>query len=364
MENFIELCELKPQCRLRKAIKMEFTAEIIAQHLGGHIEGDPNVKVSTFAKIEDAAPGSITFLANPKYTHFIYNTDASIVLVRNDFEPEYPVKATLVKVDDPYGCLAKLLNLAGSVIKPRPVGIEDGCHIDATATVGDSCYIGAFAYLAPGVVVGDNVKIYPGCYVGHGVVIGDDTVLYPGVKVYYGCRIGKRCVIHAGAVIGSDGFGFAPDSNGVYHKIEQIGIVEIEDDVEIGANTTVDRSTMGHTHIHRGVKLDNLIQIAHNVEVGHDTVMAAQAGVAGSTKIGANCMIGGQVGFAGHISVGDRVQIGAQSGIPKDVPSDSKVMGYPAVSSGDFARMAAAMKHLPEMVRKLAALEKTVKELK
>lgn len=343
---------------------MEFTAEIIAQHLGGRLEGDPNVKVNTFAKIEDAAPGSITFLANQKYTHYIYTTGASIVLVRNDFEPESPVNPTLIRVEDPYSCLAMLLNLAGSVIKPQPTGIEDGCHIDATATLGDGCYIGAFAYLAPGVKIGNNVKVYPGCYVGHGAEIGDDTVLYPGVKVYYGCRIGKRCVIHAGAVIGSDGFGFAPDSNGVYHKIEQIGIVEIEDDVEIGANTTIDRSTMGCTHIHRGVKLDNLIQIAHNVEVGHDTVMASQAGVAGSTKIGANCMVGGQVGFAGHISIGDRVQIGAQSGIPKNVQPDSKVMGYPAVPYGDFARIAAAMKQLPEMVRKLAALEKTVKELK
>ncbi len=343
---------------------MEFTAEIIAQHLGGRLEGDPNVKVNTFAKIEDATSGSITFLANPKYTHYIYTTGASIILVRNDFELAHSVNATLIRVEDPYSSLARLLNLAGSVVKPRPLGIEDGCHIDATATIGEGCYIGAFAYVAPGVKIGDNVKVYPGCYLGHGVVIDDDTVLYPGVKVYYGCRIGKRCVIHAGAVIGSDGFGFAPDSNGVYHKIEQIGIVDIEDDVEIGANTTVDRSTMGCTHIRRGVKLDNLIQIAHNVEVGHDTVMASQTGVAGSTKIGANCMVGGQVGFAGHISVGDRVHIGAQSGIPKNVPSDSKIMGYPAVPYGEFARTVVALKQLPELMKKLSALEKTVKELK
>lgn len=343
---------------------MEFTAATIAQHLGGSVDGNPDVKVGTFAKIEEAAPGSITFLANPKYTPHIYDTRASVVIVRRDFEPSGEVKATLIRVDDPYGSLAQLLSLAGSVLRPHPKGVEEGCHIAPDATIGKDCYIGAFAYIAPGAVVGDNVSIYPGCYVGNGVVIGDGTVLYPGVKVYYGCRIGRRCVIHAGAVIGSDGFGFAPDALGVYHKIEQIGIVEIEDDVEIGANTTVDRSTMGRTLISRGTKLDNLIQIAHNVEIGHDTVMASQVGVAGSTKIGAHCMVGGQVGFAGHITVGDKVEIGAQSGIPKDVPSGSRIMGYPAVPYGEFARSAVAIKRLPEMMKKLAALEKTVKELK
>lgn len=347
-----------------KPTKMEFTAEIIAQHLGGTLEGDANVKVNTFAKIEEATPGSISFLANPKYTHHIYSTGASVVLVRRDFVAEKEIKATLIRVDDPYSCLAQLLNLAASVLKPQPQGIEEGSHIDGSAVLGKDCYIGAFAYIAPGVKLGDNVKIYPGCYVGHNVVIGDDTVLYPGVKVYYGCRIGKRCVLHSGAVIGADGFGFAPDSKGVYHKIEQIGIVEIEDDVEIGANTTVDRSTMGHTLIRHGVKLDNLIQIAHNVEVGNDTVMASQAGVAGSTKVGANCMVGGQVGFAGHIVVGDRVQIGAQSGIAKDVPAGSRIMGSPSMPWGDYARSTAAIKNLPDMARKLAALEKQVKEIK
>ena len=333
---------------------MEFTADIIASHLGGEIVGRGDVAVHTFAKIEEATAGTITFLANPKYTHYIYSTGASIVLVKRDFEPEQPVSATLIKVDDPYGALAQLLNLVAQYIKPQPSGIEDGCHIDATATLGESCYVGAFAYIAPGVKIGNNVKIYPQAYIGHGVTIGDDTTIYPGVKIYYGCRIGKRCVLHSGAVIGADGFGFAPDKDGVYHKIEQIGIVEIDDDVEIGANTTVDRSTMGRTHIARGVKLDNLIQIAHNVEVGHDTVMASQVGVAGSTKIGSNCMVGGQVGFAGHIVVGDRVSIGAQSGLAKGVPSDSRIMGSPAVSWGEYARNTAAMKHLPEMWRKLS----------
>lgn len=337
---------------------MEFTAETIARHLGGDLEGRGDVAVSDFGKIEEARPGCITFLANPKYTHYIYSTKASVVLVRRDFVAEQPVEATLIRVDDPYSALASLLSLVGQVIKPNPSGVEQGAYVSEDAKVGADCYVGAFAYIAPGAVIGDRVKIYPHSYIGHGTVVGDDTVIYPGVKIYYGCRVGKRCVIHSGAVIGADGFGFAPDKNGVYHKIEQIGIVQIDDDVEIGANTTVDRSTMGRTHIARGVKLDNLIQIAHNVEVGHDTVMASQAGVAGSTKIGANCMVGGQVGFAGHISVGDRVSIGAQSGIAKSVPDDSRIMGSPSMPWGDYARTAAALKNLPEMARKLATIEK------
>lgn len=343
---------------------MEFTANIIASHLGGEIVGSGDVAVSTFAKIEEATPGTITFLANPKYTHYIYSTKASIVLVNRDFVPEHEVSATLIKVDDPYGALAMLLNLVAGFIKPQPQGHEEGCFIAPDAQIGENCYVGAFAYVAPGAKIGNNVKIYPQAYIGHGVVIGDDTIVYPGVKIYYGCRIGKRCVLHAGAVIGSDGFGFAPDKNGVYHKIEQIGIVELDDDVEIGANTTIDRSTMGRTHISRGVKLDNLIQIAHNVEIGHDTVMASQVGVAGSTKIGSNCMFAGQVGIAGHIEIGDRVVLGAQSGIPNSVPSDSRLMGTPAVKAIDFARNCAVMKHLPEIWRKVSALDKDSKENK
>lgn len=341
---------------------MQLTADIIANHIGGAVEGDGSVAVHDFSKIESGRPGTITFLANPKYTHYIYTTDASVVLVRRDFVAEQPVKATLIRVADPYACLAQLLNLAATLMKPNPVGVEQPVFIGEGSAVPEGAYIGAFAYIGKGVKLGKNVKIYPQVYIGDGVEIGDDTTLYAGVKVYYGCRIGNRCVIHAGAVIGADGFGFAPDASGVYHKIEQLGIVRIDDDVEIGANTTVDRSTMGQTHIARGVKLDNLIQVAHNVEIGHDTVIAAQAGMAGSSKIGANCMIGGQVGVAGHISIGDRTAIGAQSGIPNNVEPDSKLMGYPAVPMVDFARNAVHIKRLGELYKRVGSIEKALKQ--
>ena len=286
------------------------------------------------------------------------------MLVSRDFVAEKPVSATLIRVADPYSALAVLMNVAAKALRPSPAGIEEGCHIADGVEIPEGCYVGAFAYIAPGVKLGKNVKIYPQTYIGHGVEIGDDTIIYPGAKVYYGCRIGARCIIHSGAVIGADGFGFAPDAQGVYHKIEQLGIVQIDDDVEIGANTTIDRSTIGRTHISRGVKLDNLIQIAHNVEVGHDTVMASQVGIAGSTHIGANCMFGGQVGVAGHINVGDRVYVGAQSGIPNSVDSDSRIMGSPAIPALAFARNAAAAKNLADMYRRLNQLERTVNELK
>lgn len=343
---------------------MQLTAQIIAQHIGGTVEGAPDAAVSDFAKIEEARPGTITFLANPKYTHFLYSTKASIVLVRRDLVLEQPVETTLIRVDDPYSALAALMSVAAKALHPAPEGIEQPCHIAEGVEIAPDCYVGAFAYIGKGATIGKNVKIYPQAYIGDGVTIGDDTIIYPGAKIYYGCRIGARCIIHSGAVIGADGFGFAPDANGVYHKIEQLGIVQIDDDVEIGANTTVDRSTMGRTHIARGVKLDNLIQIAHNVEVGHDTVMASQAGVAGSSKVGANCMIGGQVGISGHITVGDRVAVGAQSGIPKSVPSDSRIMGSPAIPMGDFARMVAAQKQLATLLRRVDALEKSLSDNK
>lgn len=343
---------------------MEFTAEQIASHLGGEIVGDGKIAVSTFAKIEEAGKGALTFLANPKYTHYLYTTGASAVLVRRDFEPEQPVSATLIKVDDPYGALAQLLSLVGQAIKPRHSGIEEGCHIDSTAEIGDGCYVGAFAYIGAGAKIGKNVQIYPQAYIGESVTIDDDSVIYPGVKVYYGCRIGKRCIIHAGAVIGSDGFGFAPDKNGVYHKIEQVGIVVLEDDVEIGANTTIDRSTMGFTLISHGVKLDNLIQVAHNVTIGHDTVMASQVGIAGSTQIGSNCMFGGQVGVAGHISVGNNVVLGAQSGVAGNIPDNQRLIGSPTVPQMDFARQVAALRRLPDLLRRFDALEKDIKNNK
>ncbi len=341
---------------------MQLSAEIIARHLGGTVDGDPAVCVGNFAKIEEAVAGTITFLANPKYTHHVYTTGASIIIVGRDFVPEVPVAATLIRVDNPYESLATLLGIAAEYVKPRVEGVEPGSHIAEGVVVPDGAYVGAFAYIAPGVTLGKNVKIYPHAYIGHGCTIGDDTTIYSGAKIYYGCRIGRRCTIHAGAVIGSDGFGFAPDANGIYHKIEQIGIVEIEDDVEIGANTTVDRSTMGRTHIGRGVKLDNLVQIAHNVEVGHDTVMASQTGIAGSTRIGANCMFGGQTGIAGHITIGDRVQIGAQSGIPNSVPSGRRLLGTPALNAGEFARIHALEKRLPDLFSRVEALEQSLKQ--
>ena len=336
---------------------MQFTAQQIAHYIGGKVDGDANAAVSTFAKIEEAGPGALTFLANPKYTHFIYDTKATIVLVNNEFEAEQPVAATLIRVSDPYSSLAKLLELASTAMRPAKTGIEQPCHISDGVEVPEGCYVGAFAYIGHGVKLGKNVKIYPQSYIGDGCEIGDDTIVYAGVRVYHGCRIGSRCILHSGAVIGADGFGFAPDANGVYHKIEQIGIVEIDDDVEIGANTTIDRSTMGRTYIGRGVKLDNLIQVAHNVEIGHDTAMASQVGIAGSTKIGSNCMFGGQVGISGHITIGDGTHIGAQSGIPKSVAAGSRIMGSPALPIGDFGRLCAYQKNLGELFAKVRELE-------
>lgn len=341
---------------------MEFTASQIAGLVDGTVVGDGDAKVSDFAKIEEAHHGAITFLANPKYTQFIYTTDASIVLVRHDFEPEHPVKATLIKVEDPYATLSNLLEMVAKALTPEKRGIEQPCHIGSDVDVDSDSYVGAFAYIGEGVTLGRGVKIYPQAYIGDGASIGDGTIIYPGARVYHGCRIGARCIIHAGAVIGADGFGFAPLPDGTYHKIPQLGIVVVEDDVEIGANTTVDRATMGNTVIGRGVKLDNLIQAAHNTSIGHDTVIAAQAGIAGSTKIGANCMIGGQVGFAGHIEVGDRVKIGAQSGIPSSVPDGANLIGYPAVPFGEFARNNVHIKRLGKLFDRVAALEKLSKD--
>lgn len=341
---------------------MEFKAAQIAALIAGDVEGNPEASVNTFSKIEEAREGSITFLANPKYTHYIYSTEASIVLVSRDFVATEPVKATLIRVDDPYAVLSKLLEYASQDMTPQPAGIEQPSFVAAGVEVPEDAYIGAFAYIAEGVKLGKGVKIYPQAYIGHGVTIGDNTIVYPGAKIYHGCRIGARCIIHAGVVIGADGFGFAPLPDGTYHKIPQIGIVTIEDDVEIGANTTVDRATMGTTLVGRGTKLDNLIQAAHNTEIGRNTVIAAQAGIAGSTKIGDNCMIGGQVGFSGHIHVGNRVQIGAQSGIPNNLPDGSRVMGYPAVPIGDFARQSVYIKRLGQLFSRVADLEKSQKK--
>ena len=341
---------------------MEFSANQIASLVGGTVEGNGDITVSTFAKIEEGVPGAISFLANPKYTHFIYSTRSSVVLVSKDFTPDQPVSATLIRVDNPYETVAHLLDMVSKATEHRPEGIEQPVFIARGVEIPEGAYVGAFAYIGHGVTLGRNVKIYPQAYIGDKTTIGDDTVIYPGVKIYHGCKIGARCIIHSGAVIGADGFGFAPDKNGVYNKIPQLGIVEIADDVEIGANTTVDRAVMGATRIHQGVKLDNLIQIAHNVEVGSNTVMAAQVGVAGSTKIGNQCMLGGQVGLAGHITVGDNAQIGAQAGVPKSVEAGARMLGTPALPVGEFARQTALLKRLASLFDKVENLSSSIKK--
>lgn len=337
---------------------MEFTTAQIAEAVGGTVEGDGNAKVNTFAKIEDAGPGALTFLANPKYTHYIYTSKASAVLVAKSFVPEHPVEATLIRVEDPYETLSVLMRMVDSMVNRHPVGTEQPSFVADGVEIPEDCYVGAFAYVGSGARIGRGVKIYPQVYVGAGAVIGDDTILYPGVKVYPRCHVGKRCILHSGVVIGADGFGFAPDKEGHYNKIPQMGIVSIGDDVEIGANTTVDRATMGTTVVGDGTKLDNLIQVAHNVSIGSHTVIAAQAGVAGSAHVGSHCMIGGQVGVAGHIKVGDGVKIGAQSGIPNNVADGAVLMGYPAVPAREFMKQAALIKRLGDLFDRVRALEK------
>lgn len=336
---------------------MEFSAQQIAALAGGVVEGDGSVKINTIAKIEEGKPGAISFLANPKYTQYIYSTQSSAVIVSKDFVAEKPVSATLIRVDDPYATVAHLLTIAQQMMTPEKTGIEQPSYVSEGVNVPDDAYIGAFAYVGKGVSLGKGVKIYPQVYLGDGVTVGDNTVLYSGAKVYHGCKIGRGCIIHSGVVIGADGFGFAPTATG-YDKIPQIGNVEISDDVEIGANTTIDRAMMGSTRIGKGVKLDNLIQIAHNCAVGENTVMAAQAGVAGSTKVGSRCMIGGQVGLAGHIRVGDGAQIAAQSGMQKDVRSGAKIFGSPAQDVVEYARQMVNIRNLPSLYSKVKELEK------
>jgi len=342
---------------------MNFTADQISHLVNGTIVGDATVTVNTFAKIEEGHPGALSFLANPKYTHHIYTTGSSIVLVRRDFEPEHPVKATLIKVDDPYSTIASLLTMVNEMLAPKPTGIEQPCYIAEGVVLPEDVYIGAFAYIGRGAKIGQGAKIYPQTYVGEDAVIGENTILYPGVKIYHGCHIGARCILHSGVVIGADGFGFAPSPSGEYHKIPQLGIVEIDDDVEIGANTTVDRATMGATRVGKGTKLDNLIMVAHNVEIGCHNVFASQTGVAGSTKIGSYCMVGGQTGFAGHIKVGDKVMIGAQSGIPDNLANEAKVMGYPAIGIKEFYKNAAYTRHLGELFAQVRQIQKKLDQM-
>jgi len=342
---------------------MELTAKQLAELVNGTVEGNENVAINTYSKIEEAHEGSLTFLANPKYTHYIYTTQASAVLVHNDFVAEQPVKATLIRVEDPYSTLAVLLNMVQESLNPRKRGIEQPSYVSEGVTLPEDTYLGAFAYIGKGVKIGKGAQIYPQVYIGDNVTIGDDVTLYPGCRIYHSCKIGNNCIIHAGCVIGSDGFGFAPH-NGDFIKISQIGNVVIEDNVEIGANTTLDRATMGSTVIKRGVKLDNLIQIGHNVEVGENTVMAAQVGIAGSTKIGKNNMFGGQVGIAGHITIGDNNGIGAQSGIPNTVDSGKRLLGSPAINALEYARQQVYMKRLPQMANDIKQLKKDLETLK
>jgi UDP-3-O-[3-hydroxymyristoyl] glucosamine N-acyltransferase len=341
---------------------MEFSAKQIASFIKGEIVGDENATVHTFAKIEEGIPGSLSFLSNPKYTPYIYETKSTIVLVNKTFVPEHEIKATLIKVDNAYDSLAQLLTLY-EASKPKKQGIDSLAFVSASAKVGDDVYIGAFAFIGDNAVIGDNTQIYPHSYIGDNVKIGNNTLIYSGVNIYHDCLIGNDCILHSGVVIGADGFGFAPTPQG-YEKIPQIGIVILEDKVDIGANTCVDRATMGHTVIHAGVKLDNLIQIAHNDEIGSNTVMAAQVGVAGSTKVGQWCMIGGQVGLSGHSHIGDHVNIGGQSGTSGNVKSDSTIIGSPAIEARQWFKAVSVFKKLPEVYNEVNTLRKELDELK
>ena len=333
----------------------------IADYLKGTVEGDGALKVSELSKIEEGRPGTLTFLSNPKYTQYIYTTQASACLVNKDFVAEQLLTTTLIRVDNAYECLAKLLTLVDS-FKPKKQGISAKSDIHETAKLGENVYVGAFVVIGANVVIGNNVKIYANTVIDDNVEVEDDSVIYAGVKIYEGCRIGKRCVLHAGVVVGSDGFGHAPDAEGHYHKIPQIGNVVIEDDVELGANTTVDRATMGSTIIRRGVKIDNLVQVAHNVEIGEDTVIAAQSGIAGSTKIGKHCMFGGQVGVAGHITIADGSIFGGKSGVTSTIKEPNKVwQGYPVMPIMGFRKLNVLQKQLPDLAHKIYDLEKKIK---
>ena len=339
---------------------MKFTAEQIAGILEGDIVGDPNVEVDKLAKIEEGTEGAITFLANPKYTSYIYSTRASITIVSDSFNPEEELTTTLIKVEDPYKAFSKLLEYYNQV-KLNKSGIENPSYISETASYGDNLYLGAFSYLGENVKLGDDVKIYPNAFIGDNVVIGNNVMIFPGAKIYSETVIGNNCVIHGGAIVGADGFGFSPDDKGVYSKVPQIGNVIIEDHVDVGAGTTIDRATLGSTIIRKGVKLDNQIQIAHNVEVGEHTAIAAQTGIAGSSKIGKNCLIGGQVGIAGHIQIGNRVKVQAQSGIGRNIKDDEVIQGSPAFGYNDWNKSYVHFRNLPKIEDRLTQLEKKLK---
>lgn len=342
---------------------MEFSAQMIAGLVGGTIVGDPSVSVSNFAKIEEGRSGCISFLANDKYEHYIYTTESSIVLVNDSFEPKQKIKATLIKVPNAREAVANLINIYDSM-KPKPKGIDSTAFIDSTATIGKDVYIGPFVAIGPNTVIGDGCILHPHATIGARAVIGNNTEMYANSVVYHDCKVGERCILHAGCVIGADGFGFEPTEDG-YKKIAQIGIVVLEDGVEVGANSCIDRAVMGETIIHRGTKIDNLVQIGHNCEVGSHTVMSAQVGVAGSTKIGQWCMFGGQVGIAGHATIADRTQAGAQSGIPNSVKKpNQQLMGTPAIEPCTWWKAQAVVKQLPDMWASMNRMKKEIEELK
>lgn len=336
---------------------MEFTASQIAGILEGEVEGNPEIAVHKLARIEEGEKGSLTFLANPKYTHHIYSTAASITIVNKDFVPEQALTTTLIKVEDAYKSFSKLLDYYNQV-KFNKTGVESPVYLSETASYGEEFYMGAFSYLGSNVKIGNSVKIFPNVYIGDNVRIGDNVIVFAGAKIYSETIIGNNCVIHSGAILGADGFGFAPNANGEYSKIPQTGNVILEDNVDVGAGTTIDRATLGSTILRKGVKLDNQIQIAHNVEIGENTVIAAQTGIAGSTKIGRNCMIGGQVGIVGHIIIGNRVKIQAQSGIGRNIKDDEVLQGSPALNYGDFNKSYVHFKNLTRIVNRISDLEK------
>lgn len=342
---------------------MEFTAQQIADFLGGQIEGNPSVTVNDFAKIEEGKPGTLSFLSNPKYNQFIYESQASIILVNKDFQPEKEVLATLIRVNDAYQSLAMLLSLVDQT-KPKKTGISPLAFISSTAEIGENAYIAPFVYIGEKVSIGKNARIYANCSIEDGVKIGENITLFSGVKIYNDGIIGNNCILHSGVVIGSDGFGFAPTEDGTYKKIPQLGNVILEDDVEIGSNSIVDRATMGSTLIRKGVKIDNLVQIAHNVEIGENTVIAAQTGISGSTKLGTRCILGGQVGIAGHLRIADGTIFGAQTGVPNSIKiANQTFQGYPAVPIMTFHKAAIVHKNLPELQKIIYAMQKKIEEL-
>lgn len=341
---------------------IQFQAQEVASLISGRVVGDASVLVSNFAKIEEAQAGDLTFLANPKYESFVYTTGASVVLVAEDFVPKESIAGTLIHVADPYAALAHLMQLVSERFSHRPQGIDPRAVIADQVELGDDVYIGANACIEVGARVGKGCRIYPGAYVGRGVQLGDDCIVYPNAVIYHDVVIGSRCILHAGCVIGADGFGFAPQLDG-YHKIPQLGSVIIEDDVEVGANACIDRAVMGHTIIRKGVKLDNMVQIAHNCQVGEHTVMAAQVGLAGSSSVGSWCRFGGQVGVAGHLKIEDRVELGGQTGVLGNIKSDKVMLGSPAMEAGTALRSYAVLSKLPELSRKVSQLEKELNKI-